>query len=78
MNTSFITRCVLVGVIVGMLVAALSGCSSSLTLQSDLFYPKKYEPRVEMPWYGGVNGDSNKHWFKARASSDGFEKLGGD
>jgi hypothetical protein len=61
----------LVGIIAGVLVVALGGCSVSMS--ADAFYPSEYEPRKHMPWYGSAGGTSHGQGVKY----EHFNKLGG-
>jgi hypothetical protein len=51
-----------------LMLLMLPGCSANFA--GDLFWWKRAEPRTEMPWYGSVSGESNKH--------GGFPTLGGE
>lgn len=60
----------LIGLLAGILVAAMGGCSVSMN--ADTFYPKGYDPRESMPWYGSANGQSHGNGVKYKH----FNKLG--
>lgn len=69
-DQAFLRNCFLIGIILGLLVSALTGCSVGVNL--DAFYPKGNDPREAMPWYGGAGGDNNRN----SAELHRFKKLG--